>query len=110
MSDTIEQAARVFYEARRKATGLDIHGAVEVRWDDLPEAMKDEYRAGFQALHEAGMLVGGEPVAWRYRCLDPESHWLITDSALTNAAITDRPNIWEVQALVPLPTEDRSDG
>ena len=86
----IEQAARVFYEARRKATGLDIHGAVEVRWDDLPEQMKSDYRAGMSALHEAGMLVDKQAFggAWSSAGCVEAAGW--------------RP--------FPLPTEDRSDG
>lgn len=92
----IEQAARVFYEARRKATGLDIHGAVEVRWDDLPEQMKSDYRAGMSALHEAGMLVGGEPVAWRW-----------TDQGIRFMAYPweERPDYAEALYALPTPEE-----
>lgn len=39
------------------------------------------------------------PVAWRYRCIAPLGRWCLTDEAPTNTAITDRPDVFEVQGL-----------
>lgn len=55
---------------------------------------------------------GDEPVAWRYRSIAPESHWLLTDHPMAN--LTDRPNVFEVQPLYahpsPGPAVDREAG
>jgi hypothetical protein len=45
----VETVARTFYTARVKASGFDLHGVCEVDWDDLPEDMKADYRAGAKA-------------------------------------------------------------
>ncbi|RYG87653.1 MAG: hypothetical protein EON59_06790 [Alphaproteobacteria bacterium] len=53
---------------------------------------------------------GGEPVAWRYRSIDPIGGWLMTQHRPTNEAITDRPNVFEVQPLFAHPQPEQTGG
>lgn len=92
-------------EAGEDAAWVWLNGHVEcdpADRDYSADEMVDAYMAGQAALRARS----SEPVAWRYRCLDPQGLWLLTDHAPTNAAIVDRPNVWEVQPLYTHPAAD----
>lgn len=125
MSDTIERAARVIAGDWCDATGGD-HEMTATGTYKFCRACGEtirgraitmkEARGRAQALHEAGMLVSGEPVAWRWR-FTPEAYGIEGATAGDWHYREAKPPLplyeaWrrEVQALVPLPTEDRSDG
>lgn len=75
--------------------------AERLRYPDSCE--KAAYRALHKFVSKSLRARSSEPVAWRYRCINPQGLWLLTDHAPTNAAIVDRPNVWEVQPLYTHP-------
>lgn len=110
MSDAIEQAARVIAVsdfpdlwsddprvAHRAASPLAVSSAREVSMQTA--------RHHAQALHEAGMLVSGEPVAWRVKfCSSQKWNLWDSDPCLEEDIAGGDRDMFEVQALVPLPT------
>ena len=105
MTDTIEQAARVIYEASCRAVS---NWPPRYPWDDLTDDDRERFLATAQALSDAGLLVSGEPVAWLYRLNFPEEEtawdWDVSIEKMTDERFGPHGGVLENRPLYALPS------